>query len=319
MSANTSPFVPVVSIIVVSYNVRDLLLAALSSIRDQAGPVEVETIVVDNASTDGTVRAVSAAFPEVAVVELLENRGFGAANNVGLRRARGRYILFLNPDAALRPDALPILVRYLDDHPDVGVVAPRLRYPDGSIQPSRRRFPTVATLLVESTVPQRWWSGWPANQRYFLAGTAEEDEQDVDWVVGAAFLARRNALDPIGGFDERFFMYSEELDLCRRIRSRGWRIGYCPNAEVVHHEGRSSEQNLARRAINFNESRARYAEKYAGADVGRALRLYLLANTAYDLGVETAKLLLGHKRRLRLHRVRALAMVAIHQICHLRG
>jgi GT2 family glycosyltransferase len=143
--------------------------------------------------------------------------------------------------------------------------------------------------------------------------------QDVDWLVGAALLARREILEAVGGFDERFFMYSEELDLCRRIRLRGWRIVFCPDAEVLHHEGQSSEQNLARRAIAFNESRARYAEKYAGPDVGRALRLYLLANTLYDLTADTLKLALGHKPALRRGRIRALAEVARFQASHLGG
>lgn len=307
-----------VTVILVSYNVRRHVLAALRSVSGTSA-LRVETIVVDNASSDGTVAAVREEFPGTVVVEAGANRGFGAGNNLGLRRAGGRYVLFLNPDAELRPGALEHLVAYLDAHPDVGIVGPRLRYPDGQVQPSRRRFPPIRTLLIESAIPGHWWFGWPSLRRYYLDDVADDHAQDVDWLVGAALLVRRDAIDALGGFDERFFLYSEELDLGRRFRSRGWRIVFDPDAEVIHHEGKSSEQNLARRAIAFNESKARYAEKYAGADVGRALRLYLLANTVYDLALETSKLLLGHKPELRRARVRALAQVVRFQACHLRA
>lgn len=307
-----------VSVVVVSYNVRRHVLDALRSV-PPGGDLQIETIVVDNASSDGSVATIREEFPETIVVEAGENRGFGAANNLGLRRARGRYVLFLNPDAELRPGALERLVAYLDARPDVGIVGPRLRHPDGTVQPSRRRFPSIRTLLVESTVPGRWWSGWPALRRYYLDDVPDDDAQDVDWLVGAALLVRRDAIEALGGFDERFFLYSEELDLARRFRLRGWRVVYDPEAEVIHHEGKSSEQNLAGRAIAFNESKARYAEKYAGRDVGRSLRLYLLANTVYDLALEAAKLLLVHKPRLRRARVRALARIVRYQACHLNN
>lgn len=308
-----------VSVVVVSYNVRELVCRCLDSIDAATYGLTVEQVVVDNASTDGSVELIETRHPDVRLIASDRNLGFGAANNLGFRQVRGRFVLLLNPDAELRPGALETLVAFLDRHPDVGVVGPRLRFPDGSVQPSRRRFPTLATLLIESAAPSRWWDGWPALRRFYVADRPDDQTQDVDWLVGAALLIRREALEGIGGFDERFFMYSEELDLARRIRERGWRLVYHPAAEVVHHEGKSSEQNLARRAMLFNESKARYAAKWAGADVGRALRLYLLLNTLYDLAAESAKLILGYKPALRRARVAALLRVVRFQARRLGG
>jgi GT2 family glycosyltransferase len=310
---------PDATAIVVSYNVKDLVLRCLASIRAAGAGERVEAILVDNASTDGTIEAVRAEFPAVVRVVNTVNRGFGAANNQGIARARGCYLLLINPDAELLPGALSRLVTYADAHPDAGIVGPRLRLSTGEVQPSRRRFPTPLTALVESTVVQRWWPGCPILADYVVADRSPDVAQDVDWLVGACLLVRRAVVEEVGGFDERFFMYSEEIDLCRRARAAGWRVVYLPGAEVLHREGKSSEQNLASRSIRFNESKARYFEKYYGATTGRALRLYLLANTAYDLLVEATKLALGHRPELRRVRVGNLARVARYQVAHLMG
>lgn len=308
-----------VSIVVVSYNVRDDLLRCLGSIQAATRELVVEVIVVDNASSDGTGAAVQKRFPAVTLVVSPVNRGFSVANNQGIRLARGSHVLFLNPDTVIAPETLDVLVDCLRAKPDVGVVGPRLRYGDGQLQPSRRHFPTPATALVESAVPQRWWPDHPLLRHFFAADQTDDQLQDVDWLVGACLLTRREVIDAVGGFDERFFMYSEELDWCKRVRRAGWRILFVPTAEVTHFEGRSSEQNLARRATNFIESRCRYFEKHSGLAVGRALRLYLLANTLYDLGFESVKLALGHRADLRQTRIRALRAVAADQLRHLGG
>jgi len=215
------------------------------------------------------------------------------------------------------PDALATMLSYLEANPGVGAVGPRLLYPDGVTQSSRRRFPTPVTALVESTLVQRWWPDSPVLRSYYLEDRSPDQIQDVDWLTGACLLARGEAIRSIGGFDERFFMYSEELDLGRRLRDSGWRIVYLPAARVVHHEGRSSELNPARRAQDFNESKCRYFEKHHGAAVGRALRVFLLANATIDLTEETIKLALRHRPELRRKRVRNLAKVVLYQWRHL--
>jgi GT2 family glycosyltransferase len=200
--------------------------------------------------------------------------------------------------------ALGVMVGYLDAHPEVGAVGPQLRYPDGSVQPSRRRFPTVATLFLESTLLQRWFPRNAVLDRFYVADRPDDMEQEVDWLVGAALMARREALEEVGGFDEQFFMYSEELDWCRRARAAGWKIVYLPEAVIVHHEGRSSGQVVAARHIHFYTSKVLYAGKYHGKTAAEALRIFLLATFVWQMAEEWVKWLLGHKRPLRASRIR---------------
>jgi N-acetylglucosaminyl-diphospho-decaprenol L-rhamnosyltransferase len=227
--------------------------------------------------------------------------------------------MFLNPDAELDSGALAELTTSLWSESDVGVVGPHLVFPDGTTQPSRRRFPNIPLALVESTSLQQLWPRFPGLDHYYVRDRSDAVRQDVDWLVGACLLARRAVLEDVGGFDERFFMYSEELDWCRRVRAAGWRVLYCPTARVIHREGQSSEQNLARRARTFQESKARYFEKYYGHAVGRALRLYLLGLTIIDLLLEGAKLAAGHRPELRRQRVVALGSLAREQWRRLPG
>jgi N-acetylglucosaminyl-diphospho-decaprenol L-rhamnosyltransferase len=298
-----------VSVIVVNWNVRDLLRQCLASVRDGAGSLDVETIVVDNASTDGSADMVRMEFPEVTLVANDHNPGFAAANNQGLGMARGRYVFLLNPDAQVMNDALLIMVAYMDEHPDVGLLGPMLRYGDGRLQSSRRRFPTLATALVESTVLERYFPNAGPIRRYRMLDTPDNAVQDVDWVVGAAMFARRTAVDQVGPLDDDYFMYSEELDWGRRFKEADWRVVYLPTALVIHHEGKSSEQNLAQRDIRFHTSRVRYFRKYHGDFQAELVRAFTLATFAYQLGLEGLKWLVGHKRPLRAARVRAYAQV----------
>lgn len=307
------------SVVVVSYNVCELLRRCLASIPGSAPGRSVEIVVVDNGSTDGSVAAVRREFPHVVLITNEANVGFTAANNQALAMTRGNAVLLLNPDAELGAGALETMLAFLETNPNVGVVGPRLRYPDGRTQSSRRRFPTPITGLIESTIVQQWWPNCPVLSSYYVLDRDDDEIQDVDWLYGACLLVRREVVDTVGGFDERFFMYSEELDWCRRIRDHGWRVVYVPSAEVVHHEGRSSEQNLARRAQNFNESKCRYFEKHHGSSVGRALRICLLANTLVDFSEEALKLALLHRPKLRLGRLRNLFRVASFQVRHLSG
>ncbi|MBX7234740.1 MAG: glycosyltransferase family 2 protein [Caldilineales bacterium] len=300
---------PLTSVIIVSWNVRDLLLRCLANLRQEAEGTEVEIIVVDNASQDGTVAAVRAGFPEVQVIANQENRGFTGGNNQGLAVARGEYFFLLNPDTEVRPGALLELRRYLETHPQVGILGPRLRYADGSIQPSRRRFPTLLTLFTESTIVQEAWPGLPWFGRFYLADRSPEETQAVDWVVGAAMFVRRQVYEQVGGLDEGFFMYSEELDWCRRAAAAGWQVIYHPAAEVMHYEGRSSEQVVAARHIHFFSSRVRYTRNYHGRLAAGCLRAWLLATFVWQWLREAAKWLLGHKRDLRRRRMAAYRQV----------
>jgi GT2 family glycosyltransferase len=211
--------------------------------------------------------------------------------------------LILNPDTELVGDALASMVRYLEEHPGVGALGPQLCYPDGTLQPSRRRFPSLATAFWESTLLHQWFPDNRVVHRYYLADRPADVPQPVDWLVGAALMIRREAWQQAGPLDEGFFMYFEELDWCRRCRAAGWEIHYLPAAEVIHYEGKSSEQVATARTIRFQRSKIRYYDKYYGAGWGLAIRLFLLLTFAIQLGEESLKWLVGHKRALRRERV----------------
>ncbi|MGC9333114.1 MAG: glycosyltransferase family 2 protein [Anaerolineae bacterium] len=305
--------------IVVSWNVSDLLRRCLHSLLDpakatpagQGSGLQLEIIVVDNASTDGSPEMVRSEFPQVRLIANHGNRGFTAANNQGLAASRGRFLLLINPDTQVVGDALAAMVRTMEAHPQVGVLGPRLLYPDGSPQPSRRRFPTFATALVESTVVQEWWRDNRILRHYYMADAPDDNgrTQQVDWLVGACLLVRREVYEQVGGLDEGFFMYSEELDWCRRIKEAGWDIVYYPGATVIHHEGKSSEQVVAARHIHFQSSKVRYFRKHHGSAQAELLRWFLLATYAYQWAREGLKWLVGHKRPLRAERLKAYRQV----------
>jgi len=309
------------TVIIVSWNVCDLLRRCLISMPDAypspatgpstptSPPLQIELIVVDNASADGSADMVRAEFPGVRLIVNDGNRGFTAANNQGLAEAQGRYLLLLNPDTEIVDDALTTMVQYMDAHPEVGALGPRLRHPDGSRQSSRRRFPTLATALVESTVIQQWWADNRILRRYYMADTPDNAVQAVDWLVGACLLVRRQVYEQIGGLDEGFFMYSEELDWCKRIKDAGWEIVYLPSATVIHHEGKSSEQVVPARHIYFQGSKVRYFRQHHGSCQAETLRWFLLATYVYQVLREGFKWLVGHKRPLRAERIQAYRQV----------
>jgi len=245
------------SIIIVSWNVQALLRQCLESIPQATLGLTYEVIVVDNASTDNS-QNLAREFPHVRWIQNEENVGFTRANNQGIALSQGRFICFLNPDTVLHPNALVTLVQYLQAHPDVGIVGPQLQYPDGTLQPSRYRFPTLMTSLMEST-PLAWaWPSNPWNRLYHYSDRSPKHTHEVDWLNGACLVVRRDVIDTVGPFDEGFFMYSEELDLCRRAKDAGWQIVYMPDALVTHYEGRSSGQVTLLRDVQFNRSKVRY-------------------------------------------------------------
>ncbi len=296
------------SIVVVSWNVRDVLRDCLRSIEQTHDDIAVEVIVVDSASTDGSPAMVATEFPQVTLIAVTENVGFPRGNNMGIAKAHGRYILLLNPDTVLHENALTHMVTYLENHLDVGVVGAQLLNDDGSVQSSRRRFPTLTTAFFESTwlqahAPQR------ILHRYYALDMADDQTADVDWVMGACLMTRQEIAQTIGGLDEGYFMYSEELDWCRRIKMAGWRVVYLPTAQVTHYQGKSSEQVVAQRHIYFNRAKLRYFRKYHGRLPTLLLRLFLLLNYLAQLLLEAGKGVMGHKRPLRWQRVQAYWLV----------
>jgi GT2 family glycosyltransferase len=315
------------AVIVVSWNVRDLLARCLHSVQTSltGSSLSWQIVVVDNASEDGSPAMVRHVFPEVALIELPENRGFAAANNAALRalvpsvptaqgtrrpkRESPRYVLLLNSDTEVVGRAIPLLLAYLGSNADVGVVGPQLCFSDGSIQSSRRRFPTVGTLFWESTPLEQLWADNPWVRRYRVHDRPNDVEQESDWLVGACLLVRVEAISRAGLLDEGYFLYFEELEWCWRIRQAGWRVVYLPDARVIHHEGRSSEQVPLQRQLYFGRSKVRYTRQVFGPGWARLLRLFLLVMYAWKGVLEGAKYLLGHRRELRRERLRIYAAI----------
>jgi N-acetylglucosaminyl-diphospho-decaprenol L-rhamnosyltransferase len=226
-----------VSIIVVSYNARDHLERSLASVAD--GPSEV--IVVDNASTDGSPELVRERFPSVRLLELPENRGFGAGNNEGMRIASGRYFLLLNSDAWPVGDAVSRLLAFMDANPGVGVAGPRLVGTDGRLQKSVRGFPTVWRIATEYFFLRKLAPGSRALNAFYGAGFDYSERHEADFLMGAVLMLRRAAVEQVGDFDTDFFMFSEETDLCYRMKEAGWTVEFSPEAEFVHVGGASTK------------------------------------------------------------------------------
>jgi len=238
------------SIIIVSYNTQDYLRQALQSIKQSTDTLTKEVIVVDNASSDGSLEIIQNQFNWVKLIKNSRNLGYAAANNAGLGQARGEYILFLNSDTRILPETLAIMIDFMDQHPDAGVSTCRVELPSGDIDPaSHRGFPTPWNALtyfvgLEKLFPQsKFFSGYHQGWKNL------SHVHEIDSPAGAFFLTRKAVLDQIGGFDDQFFMYAEDLDLSLRVKRAGWKIMYVPSTKIIHYKkksGRASSHRLTR-------------------------------------------------------------------------
>jgi GT2 family glycosyltransferase len=265
---------PDVSVIIVSYNTKALLDACLRSVY-ASRHVSIDVWVVDNGSPDGSADHVNTAFPDVHLVRNADNRGFAAANNVAMARARGRYVLLLNPDTLVRDNTISELAALLDRRPRVGIVGPLVCNSDGSIQSCGYWYPTLrAEILLSRNVGRvgRLILGDPP------VDPDPTTETLVDWVDGCCLMIRREVIDEIGGLDEQFFLYAEELDWCRSAKRAGWQLATCPQSEMTHLRGQSSSQVKAPALAMLIEARLRYYRKQDG------LATAALVSLVYVLG-----------------------------------
>jgi len=246
------------SIIIVNWNAKDFLVACLESIFAAASGLSLEVIVVDNASEDGSAAAVAQAFPQVRWIENATNRGFAAANNQGIRVSRGRYVLLLNPDTVVRPGALSTLVEFMEAHAEAGACGAKLLNSDGSLQKCVGRFLSLGNEFLEKFVLPRVVK--VSRGRYLARAYATAKEVEV--VSGACLLLRREALSQVGLLDEAFFLYLEEVDLCLRLAQAQWKTYLVPEAEVVHHLGRSAAKNSHRAALERRRSQLHFYRKH---------------------------------------------------------
>lgn len=227
------------SVIIINWNTRDLLAQCLASVYAYPLDGDFEVWVVDNASADGSVQMVRERFPQVRLIENAENVGFARANNQAIQGSTGRYLLLLNSDTVAQPDALYNMVQFMEEHPQAGVVGPKLLNPDGSFQASYARFPTFLTELLLITGLARLITGPYAPSP---CPKPREAAQPVDWAAGAALLVRRSAIEQVGLLDEGYFLYSEEADLCWRLWQGEWEVWYLPDVAITHCAGASTRQ-----------------------------------------------------------------------------
>lgn len=256
------------SIVVVTYNSRDHILDCLRSLG--AGPgtgdgssAAREWIVVDNDSGDGTVERVEREAPHVRVVRTGANLGYAKAVNRGFAASTGRHVLVSNPDCVWREGALEALAAWLDAHPRCGIAAPRIRNTDGSLEYSARSYPDhFAFLFNRYSLLSRLFPRNPWTRRYLLLDWDHASPRSVDWVSGAAMLVRRDAVAAVGGMDEAFFMFNEDVDWCRRMKDSGQAVWYVPDATVVHHIGASRTRVAPRVIVERHRGMIHYFHKH---------------------------------------------------------
>jgi len=246
--------------VVVNYQAGDALTACVASLLADASAGTVDVVVVDNGSADGSVRALRAAFPEVRVVDAGGNVGYATAANRGIAATSAPVVAVCNPDLEVIPGTAAAMIAAFDD-PTVGAVGPRVRNPDGSTYPSARCDPAPIDAAGHAALGLVWPAN-PFTRRYRALDADPDTARDVDWASGAAVWLRRAAVEAIGGWDEGFFMYLEDVDLGRRLREAGWRVRYEPAGEVVHVQGLSTDRRAARMIVEHHRSSYRYAAKH---------------------------------------------------------
>lgn len=293
---------PILSVIIVSWNVRDDLVRCIDALCSEQvkGDLSLEIIVVDNASSDGTQDALSS-YPIVLLTNP-KNVGYGRANNMGFQLSHGRHLLVLNPDTIPQPGSLVALVDFLESHPLAGIVSPRLLNPDGSVQAAAFAFPTVAMALLDlfplpALVPgriRRKLQSSRLNGRYPDEQIAQHPFR-IDHPLGACLLIRREAHEQCGGFDERIFMYSEEIDLAIRYAQAGWESWQVPSARVVHLGGQSTGQMPDRMFVELWRSRLYVSRRYYNRRQQIMLRLIVRVAMIRDIVLDRLRRIWGGK------------------------
>lgn len=275
------------SAVVVTYNSREHIAACLRSLAGARGALAMEIVVVDNASADGSAGEARAA--GARVVETGDNLGYARAVNRGTRESTGEFVLVLNPDCVVAPGALAALHAWMRANPRCAIAAPRILNTDGSVEFSARSFPTHLTFLFNRySLATRLWPGNPWSRRYLLSDWDHASNRSVDWVSGACMLVRRAAIEQVGGMDEAYFMFNEDVDWCHAMKRAGWSVDFVAAAEITHHIGASKGRVSDKVILERHRGMIHYFRKYhrtnrvletlaAGAILLRA-RLMLAAN-----------------------------------------
>ena len=283
------------SITICSWNTVDDLRLCLQSLRDAKDEGCFEVVVVDNASEDGSADMVEKEFPEFRLLRQYKNLGFTGGHNLAIRERKGRDVALLNSDTIVHKGAIKTLMAYMGSHPEVGIVGPKLLNPDGSLQYSCRRFPNPVAAAFRNTLLGRIFPNNRFTRDYLMSNWEHTEPREVDWVSGAAFFIRGDVVQKIGALDPKFFMYCEDVDLCKRTWAAGWKVVYMPDAVITHAIGKSSDQVPNRMIAQFHISMLRYYTKHNVAESFVLLRPFLWLFAALALGTRATLFYIKNK------------------------
>jgi len=251
------------STVVVHYRSLDSLPTCLDALRDATSGMAGEVVVVDNASRDDVAAWVARENPGARLISNSENLGYAKAVNQGIAATRGEFVLVMNPDCFLEPDAVRVMLRHAREHPRAGIVGPQLTTEDGAIEYSARAFPDALSFLFNRySLLTRWFPDNPFSRRYLLTDWDHRTVRDVDWISGACMLVRRAAIEAVGPMDDGFFMFNEDVDWCRRMGNGGWKVTYVPEARAMHRVGASRRRVPNRIILERHRGMMRYFHKH---------------------------------------------------------
>ncbi len=272
------------SIIIVSYNSLNYLRDCLDSINNNKPSASFEITVVDNASSDGTVKAMRKDYPYLKLIENTRNKGFAAANNMAIKSSSSEYILLINSDCQVYANSIDRLLEFADANDDAGIAGPRIINNDGSLQFSCRKFPSFFDAgmhsLLTNIAPDN-----PFSRRYKLADINRDEISKVDWVSGSCMLIRRAALNDTGLMDEKYFMYVEDTDLCYQMWKKGWKVYYFPESEILHHIGGSTKNNALSGAVTSSIRMQKSVLYFFWKNYRKTLKVLLLPLLLMLLGI----------------------------------
>ncbi|CAN5205520.1 glycosyltransferase [soil metagenome] len=267
---------PDVSIIIVNYNVKEFLASCLQSVKKATAYLEAEIFVVDNDSSDGSIPFLKDKFDDTIYIENTENVGFGKANNQAIRQAKGKYTLLLNPDTLLQEDTLETLIRYMDEHEQCGACGCKILNPDGTFAPeSRRSIPTLSAAVYKAIGLTAFFPESKHFGAYYQGWKDEDEGGEVPVISGSFMFFRTDVLKQAQGFDERFFMYGEDIDLCYRVTEMGWEIHYVPQTSIIHYKGESTKKNELAYNRVFNEALYKFFEKHFTSRYSRLFKFLI--------------------------------------------
>jgi len=280
-----------VSVIIVNWNTKELLKKCLASVYEQKKNINYEVIAVDNGSTDGSVEMVKDEFPEVSIIENSKNRGFAAANNQGIKIAKGRYVLLLNSDTVVLDNAVAKCVLFADAYPDAAIVGCRVLNPDKTLQPTCFMFPSILNMLLSTSYLYKLFPKSRFFGRERMTWWKRDDVREVDVVTGCFMLVRREAIEQVGAMDEGFFMYGEETDWCYRFKRAGWKTLFTPSAEIIHLHGASTKQVKPLMTLQLRGSILFFLKKHKGCLVYALacllVAIFFIVRVPYWLGKAT--------------------------------